>query len=128
MNIADEQVFGSSTINTNHWEYGVTDLVNFIAGSNSSKIKPSLKDNTTLMQTIKTHEPKIVVLLHSKVVNSFVKEYLGKSVVKYGNLGKLIEGCDSLFFNVPFPHGNTITSDVKVEMYKQIKETLLIIT
>lgn len=124
MNIADEQVFGSSTINANHWEYGVTDLVNFIAGSNSSKIKPSLKDNTTLLQTIKTHEPKIVVLLHSKVVNSFVKEYLGKSVVKYGNLGKLIEGCDSLFFNVPFPHGNTITSDVKVEMYKQIKETL----
>lgn len=57
-------------------------------------------------------------------INSFVKEYLGKSVVKYGNLGKLIEGCDSLFFNVPFPHGNTITSDVKVEMYKQIKETL----
>ena len=31
MNVADEQVFGSSKINANHWEYGVTDLVNGLA-------------------------------------------------------------------------------------------------
>ena len=34
------------------------------------------------------------------------------------------DGSDTVFFNIPFPSGNAITSEVKVELYKQIKETL----
>ena len=76
------------------------------------------------MQTIINYEPKVVVLLHSKVVKHFVRGYMEKKGVKYGNLGKLVEGCNTVFYNIPFPHGNAITSEVKVELYKQIKETL----
>ena len=64
------------------------------------------------------------MLLHSKVIKHFVKGFLGKEDVEYGNLGKLIDGSDTVFFNVPFPSGNSITSETKVELYKQVKETL----
>ncbi len=124
MNVADEQVFGNSAINANHWEYGITDLVNFLAESNSSVVKPTTKNCIDLKQTILEYEPKVVILLHSKVIKHFVKNFLGKEGVEYGNLGKLINGCDTVFFNIPFPHGNAISSDVKVELYKQVKNSL----
>lgn len=124
MHLGDEQVFGSTRFNVNRWEYGVTDLVNYLAESDSSLVKPTIKNCIDLLQTVIKYEPKVVVLLHSKVIKYFVKNYLGKKSVEYGNLGKLIEGCDTVFYNGPFPHGNAITSEVKVELYKQIKENL----
>ncbi len=124
MNVADDQVFGSTSINANHWEFGITDLVNFHAESNSTKVNPTTENCIELMQTIIEFEPKIVVLLHSKVIKSFVEKYIGRRCTKYGNLGQLINGCKTVFFNVPFPHGNAITSDVKVKLYRQIKDTL----
>lgn len=124
MNAADELVFGNSDINANNWEYGVTDLVNFLAESNSSVVKPTEKNCIDLMQTIITYNPKVVILLHSKVIKHFVVKFLGKTEIEYGNLGKLINGCDTIFYNVPFPHGNAITSDFKVKLYKQVKNEL----
>ena len=124
MNVADEQVFGSSRLNANGWEYGVTDLVNFLAESDSREVKPTIDNCMDLMQTIINYKPKVVVLLHSKVIKCFVKVFLGKKDVGCGNLGKLVDGLDTVFFNVPFPHGNNITSKEKVELYKQVKETL----
>ena len=124
MDDADEQVFDSSEINANGWKYGITDLVNYHAESDSRKVRPSRQNCIDLKQTIIKHKPKVAVLLHSKVVKHFVKGLLGKQNVEYGNLGKLIDGCNTVFFNVPFPHGNAITTETKVELYKQIKETL----
>ena len=125
MNDADEHVFRSSRINANGWKYGITDLVNYHAESDSRKVRPSDHNCEVLVQTIIRCKPKVVVLLHNKVIKHFVKKYLRKKdVVEYGNLGKLIDGCDTVFFNVPFPHGNAITTETKVELYKQIKETL----
>lgn len=124
MNVADEQVFGSSRINANHWKYGVTDLVNGLAESNSAVVKPTVRNCVDLMQTIIKYEPKVVVLLHGKVIKHFVNAYMRKTSVKRGNLGKLVDGCDTVFFNVPFPHGNSIPSKDKIEIYKQVKETL----
>ena len=124
MNDADEQVFRSTIINANGWKYGITDLVNYFAESDSRKVRPSKQNCIDLKQTIIKHKPKVVVLLHCKVIKHFVKGLLGKQNVEYGNLGKLIDGCDTVFFNVPFPHGNAITTETKVELYKQIKETL----
>ena len=77
-----------------------------------------------LKQTIINYKPKVVVLLHGKVIKRFVKDFLGRKDVGYGNLGKLIDGSDTVLFNVPFPHGNAITSETKVELYKQVKKTL----
>ena len=124
MNDADERVFRSSEINANGWEYGITDLVNYLAESDSRKVSPTNENCRNLVQTILEYKPKVVVLLHSKVIKRFVKGFLGKEDVEYGNLGKLIDGSDTVFFNVPFPCGNAITSETKVELYKQVKETL----
>lgn len=124
MNIADNVVFGSSKINANGWEYGVTDLINFHVESDSRVVNPTIQNCMDLKQTIINNKPKVVVLLHSKVIKRFVKDFLGKENVKYGNLGKLVDESDTVFFNVPFPHGNAITSEAKVELYKQVKETL----
>lgn len=124
MNRADDIVFGSSDINYKNCQYGVTDLVNYLAESNSSKVKPTEQHCKNLEQSIVKYKPKKVILLHSKVINHFVTKYLHKPVVGYGCLGKLIDNCESVFYNVPFPHGNAITSETKVELYKKIKETL----
>lgn len=124
MNTADNIVFGSSEINYKNCQYGVTDLVNYLAESNSSKVKPTEQHCKNLEQNILTYKPKKVILLHSKVIKYFVTKYLHKPVVEYGCIGKLIDNCESLFYNVPFPHGNAITSEIKVELYKKIKETL----
>ena len=123
-NVADDLVFGSSRINANGWEYGITDLVNYFDESDSRKVNPTRENCRKLKQTILECKPKVVVLLHSKVINSFVKHFLGREDVEYGNLGKLLDGSDTVFFNVPFPQGNAITSEAKVELYKQIKDTL----
>lgn len=130
-NIADTKVFGSTIANTNHWKYGITDLVNFVAESNSSIVKPTLKDCEDLEQTIVKNKPKIVVILHSKVIKWFINKHIGKRIEKNGNIGKLngnigklIEGCDTIFYTVPFPHGNSIPSESKIKLYKEIKTTL----
>ena len=122
--VADDLVFGSSGINANGWEYGITDLVNYLAESDSRKVNPTRENCKELMQTILEYKPKVVVLLHGKIIKHLVNGFLGKEDVEYGNLGKLIDGLDTVFFNVPFPCGNAITSEAKVELYKQIKETL----
>lgn len=124
LNTADEKVFGSSDINYKKCQYGVTDLVNYLAESNSSKVKPTLQNCVELEQDILKYKPKIVVLMHSKVFKFFVEKYKGSYYKGYGCLGKLIDGCDTIFYNVPFPHGNSITSEVKIALYKEIKKGL----
>ena len=123
-NVADKLVFRSSRINANGWEYGITDLVDYLAESDSRKVNPTRENCKELMQTILEYKPKVVVLLHGKIIKHFVKGFLGKEDVEYGNLGKLIDGFDTVFFNVPFPCGNAITTEAKVELYKQVKEVL----
>lgn len=124
--IADERVFGSTEINANQWEYGVTDLVSDVAESNSRAVKPTDDDCVTLEKIIKENKLKIVVILHSKVIKIFCKRYSDKldTTSKCGYLGTLIKGCDSIFFKVPFPHGNSIPKYEKVKLYKQIKNKL----
>ena len=125
MNNADEKVFKSSEINYNGWQYGVTDLVNFLAESNSSQVKPTEEDCKKLLQNIRKYKPKVVILLHSKVIKYFVKKHLKNKDAQRGYLGKLVDGCNTVFYNVPFPHGNSIPSNEKIELYKEIKKFLL---
>lgn len=128
MEEADDIVFRSSKINYNNWEYGITDLVNYLAESKSRKVTPTKKHCEELEQTIIKYKPKVVVLLHSKVREHFVKGYLNKNItIKNGDFGKLISGCDTNFYNVPFPHGNEkyYSDERKIEHYKKIKELLI---
>lgn len=120
MDIADEIVFGTNSINHNGMQYGITDLITNVAESNSSVVKPSLQNCMDLEKTITELKPRCVVILHSKVIQYFVQRYLGMNNVKYGCLGKIISGCDTVFYNIPFPHGNNIPSDKKVDIYKKL--------
>lgn len=124
--IADNIVFGETKVNYDGWSYGITDLVHNIAESDSRKIKPTSSDCERLRLDILKYKPKTVVLLHGTVLKKFIK-YLGHEVPKSnsGNLGKLIQGTDTIFFNIAFPHGNAITDHDKVNNYKQLKKYLI---
>lgn len=122
---ADELVFGSNEFNYKNLNYGITDLVTEIAESNSSKVKPKKTDLIKLENVIREYNPKIVVLLHSKVLKKFIR-HLGYVVPESnsGKLGKLIKDCDAIFYNIAFPHGNTITKESKIEKYTELKDFL----
>lgn len=72
------------------------------------------------------YEPKVVVLLHQKVVKEFLK-FVGKRVppANAGKLGQILDNCNSMFFAVAFPHGNTFATDEKVTKYIEIRDYLL---
>ena len=123
--IADDIVFGSTRINNKGWNYGITDLVTEIADSNSGNINPTVAQNERLKKLIIEIKPKVVVLMHSKVLKRFVK-HLGyiPPESNSGNMGTLIDNCSTVFYNIAFPHGNAIKSEDKVRMYDKIKEFL----
>lgn len=118
---ADTIVFGSTNINRNSWSFGITDLVIRIAESNSTKIKPLLSDCEYLNSTIIKYKPRVVVLLHGKVLDNYLP-FLGKQIPKSnsGKMGKIIKNCETMVFNIAFPHGNAIESKEKAKHYKEV--------
>lgn len=123
---ADDLVFGSNDINFNNWSYGITDLITEVAESNSNLVSVDRENCRILIEVIIETKPRVVILLHQKVVKNVMK-YLGFSVPKanVGELGRLIEDCDTMFYAIGFPRGNTILSKDKVLNYKKVKEYLL---
>ena len=123
---ADKLVFGSNKLNFSRWNYGITDLITEIAESDSSKIKPSDYDSERLKCVIVKYNPKVVILMHGKVIKSFLS-YLDISIPKSnsGKMGYLIDGCSSVFYNIAFPHGNTISSKSKIVKYNEVKEFII---
>ncbi|MFI5137157.1 MAG: uracil-DNA glycosylase family protein [Sphingobacteriales bacterium] len=120
---ADDLVFGSKYFNYGNWNFGITDLVTEFAESNSRKIKPTIKDYQRLENTIREYKPLTVVLLHGIVLNGFLKYlHLNAQPSNTGVLGRLLEGIPTIFFNVAFPHGNSIPDLDKIEMYNQLKK------
>ena len=122
--VADEIVFGSSEINRNGWNYGITDLVTAWAESDSTKVEPTDEDCSRLADDIRNYRPRLVVLLHSKVRNKLAA-FLGVSIPRpYGALGRWLTDVPSEFFSVPFPHGNSIPSTRKVALYREVVRLL----
>jgi mismatch-specific thymine-DNA glycosylase len=125
-NVADDLVFGYTDYNFKNWNFGITDLVTTIAESDSSKIKPSFQNTENLVLELKKYKPKTAVILHSKVLTNLCKYLnLKKPKTNSGNMGVLIDDCDTIFYNISFPHGNTITAIQKIEKYKELKIHLL---
>jgi uracil-DNA glycosylase len=123
---ADKIVFGRTDCNFQGWSYGVTDLITAVAESDSSRVKPTQKDCDVLQSQIKRFGPKVAILLHGKVLDSFLP-YLGYAApsANTGKLGILIKDCPTMFFNIAFPHGNAIASEYKVAHYRAVKQYLL---
>ncbi len=123
---ADDIIFATNDFNYNNWNYGITDLVTQYAESDSNKIKPTIDNCKKLKTDIQSFKPKVVILLHGKVIKNFlgfVKRQIPLS--NSGALGKLITNCDTEFFNIAFPHGNAINSDNKIKRYIEVKMLLL---
>lgn len=120
--IADEIIFRTSKFNFSNWNYGITDLITEIAESNSQKVKPTTFHCEQLAENIRRYEPKTVVLLHSKVSKHFLK-FLNRPIPKSnaGNIGNILSNSKATFFNIAFPHGNSISSSEKVSRYKELK-------
>jgi hypothetical protein len=122
---ADERVFGGTAVNFRGWSFGITDLVTDVAESDSRKVKPTLHHCQQLEQTVLEYQPHVVVLMHGKVVKSFLAN-LGRTAPKpiTGELGPLLE-TRTMFFSVAFPHGNPIPTSEKTRVYRAAKEYLL---
>lgn len=103
-------------------------LIPNVAESDSRKVKPTEKDVEKLFLAIKTHRPKVVCILHSKVFkalsNYMLTNFKKKVSENYGPLGYLIPRSKIRFYLVPFPHGNKVPDGEKVKVYKQIKRYL----
>lgn len=123
---ADEVVFGSTRINFQSWSYGVTDLVTSVAESDSTKIKPTIQDRQALLSSIKYYSPTTVILLHGKVLSTFLP-FIRQPVpdANAGVLGQLVKDCPATFVSIAFPHGNAISSSAKVARYIEVKDFLL---
>ncbi|MCK9199132.1 MAG: hypothetical protein M0P49_05970, partial [Bacilli bacterium] len=76
------------------------------------------EDLARLVKNIILYKPKTVVLLHGKVLDKFKN---GEKT-NTGKIGKLIKNCDTMFFNIAFPHGNAINSERKVERYIELRK------
>lgn len=122
---ADEIVFGTNSVNYKNKLFGITDLEINIAESNSSIVPISTSNYENLMTVLIKNKPKIVILLHGKVLAGLLS-YLGYKIPRSnsGLLGRLIEGQNTMFYNIAFPHGNTIKSEEKIKNYKEVLKYL----
>lgn len=124
---ADELIFGGTALNVGHLSFGITDLVTNIANSDSSEVNPTEDDCEKLKQTILKYKPRVAIILHGKVLRKFVFGYLKakKCPSNSGNMGKLLKDCDTIFYNIAFPHGNAIPDENKIKRYEEIRELIL---
>lgn len=122
---ADDEIFRKNEKNYKEWSYGITDLVRNIVDSNSRNVKPSEDDCKYLKEKIKKNSPKVVVFLHSKVKRSFLA-YVGVKFDKnkYGEIGRIIENCSTMFYVVPFPSDSHYDKETKIGLYAEIKKYL----
>lgn len=123
---ADDFIFGSTEYNYNNWSYGITDLIPYKAESDSSKIRPTIVDYKRLEFEIRKYKPKIVIIIHNKVLKEFICNYLKipKHPSNSGKMGKLMHGCNSIFYNIAFPHGSSISDSDKIRLYTKVKDEL----
>lgn len=123
---ADELIFGNTELNVEHLNFGITDLVTDVADSNSGNVEPTEADCKKLEQTIRKCNPRVVIILHSKILKNFIFRYLkaGKYSSNSGEMGRLLNNCKTVFYNIAFPHGNAISDEAKITRYREVKELI----
>ena len=117
---ADEIVFGKNEFNKNRWSYGIADLVPYISDRVSKNIKVTKNDYKNLKNLISKYKPKTVCIIHNEVMKCIRKNGPEIKDIKYGQIGKIFEDLDTMFFYIPFPHGNAYTTVYKIKLYKEL--------
>tara|TARA_B100000131_G_C17797626_1_gene484060 strand:- start:36 stop:605 length:570 start_codon:yes stop_codon:yes gene_type:complete len=120
--IADEQVFGSNKLNYNNWQYGIIDLVPDIVKTDGAKVKPTDDHVKKLIENICYYKPKIALIIEYKVRDKIYKKGIPMDT---GYIGRILEEdyeCKTEFFLIPFPHGDSVKHDIKIDLYKKVKQ------
>ncbi|NLX03467.1 MAG: hypothetical protein GXY40_13220 [Syntrophomonadaceae bacterium] len=120
--IADELVFGGTKYNYKNKLFGVIDLKPRTEETNSNRVKVKREDVMLMLDRIRRYRPKIVCIIHSEVKNQFGK-VTGISL-QDGFNGKVLDGCDTDFYYNHFPNGNSIPDEVKIDIYRTIRNNL----
>lgn len=119
---ADEVVFGGNNYNYKNKNYGVIDLLPDLVETKGSKVSVKKRDIELMIDRIFLYKPKIVCVMHSKVKNRLSK-YIKTNLI-YGYNGKLFDNLDTQFYCNYFPNGNNISTEGKVNIYKEIRDNL----
>ncbi|WP_185903654.1 uracil-DNA glycosylase family protein [Hathewaya massiliensis] len=124
---ADEQVFGGTEFNYKNKQFGIIDVVAERVETSSKKVKVSEEHIKSLIGKIIEYKPKTVCIIHSKIKNKFnrVNDFRKlEDINDYGNYGKLLKECNSVFFMQYFPNGNSISKEMKLKIFGEIRESL----
>lgn len=125
---ADEIVFGGTAVNYKGASYGVTDLRPKLIETNSGKVHVSNEDVEKFINAVRANQPRIVCIIHSKVREELNKR-IGRSsrivaAVEIGQFTTPLAGCGSRFICNHFPNGNGIEDQVKVEIFRAVREAI----
>jgi hypothetical protein len=69
--LGDTTIFGGQTINYKNAVYGVTDLNRDVVETHSGSVDVEQTQVARTLNILKTHETKVLCLIHSKVATSF---------------------------------------------------------
>ncbi|HME55371.1 MAG TPA: uracil-DNA glycosylase family protein [Candidatus Lokiarchaeia archaeon] len=126
---ADDIVFGGTSINHNHWRYGIHDLMCNLVNSKSEEVTVEDPYCEYLVDQVKVKCPDVVVLFGNDVQDALLSclDFNRKHTVNQGEIGKIMRKCDSNFFLLAFPcyqNSGSYPETAKRERYKEIRQYL----
>lgn len=121
---ADEMVFGSTVVNYRGSAFGIVDLVGDLVETDSRKVKPTSEHVDRLLTAIRANEPRFVCVIHSKVKKALNGSSLLIRPLEYGLCRTLLPGVASRFVLNYFPNGNAIADELKVQIFRELREAL----
>lgn len=121
---ADEIVFGSTSINHNHCEFGVVDLVEDVVQTNSGRVRPTTQHVDLLFSRLHQFNPRFVCVIHHKVRKALNRHPDITGELMYGFCGPLLLRCASVFVLNYFPNGNNLRDDKKLDIFRALRDAL----
>ena len=124
--IADTLVFGGIDLNYHLANFGVVDLNTDFVETRGAKVPVKKAHLDQLIEHIRTYQPRIVCVIHSKVRDAFNQSSRSDLIghLEYGACGAIIRDCPSIFFLNYFPNGNAIPDKEKIRIFQEIKDLL----
>ncbi|MFX4263148.1 uracil-DNA glycosylase family protein [Pelotomaculum propionicicum] len=120
--VADDLVFGGTKFNYKNKLFGVIDLKPRTEETNSNKVRVMREEVILMIDRIRRYRPRRVCIIHSEVRKQFGK--MTGITLQDGFNGKVLEGCDTDFYYNHFPNGSNIPDEVKIDIYRIIRDSL----
>jgi G:T/U-mismatch repair DNA glycosylase len=122
--VGDDVVFGDTEFNYNGASFGVVDLVDDVVQTDSSDVRVERHHVDRLLERIDEYEPRFVCVILAKVANKLNSSHRLTGPLRPGISGQLLEGCPSEWVFNYFPNGNNVSDDVKLRVFREIRERL----